>query len=253
MGAGHAHALYRPGDTVLHRLPPQCKITAAFLFVLGVVAAPPRPAGYLVFGLLVAGLTVLGRVPPTLLARRLVLEVPFVAFAALLPFVARGERVEVLGLALSRSGLASAGAILAKATLGLLVTVILTATTPVRELLTGLERLRLPRQLVAVAGFMIRYADVVAGELHRMRVARESRGYAPRTLLHVRGLAASIGALFVRCFERGERVHLAMLSRGYDGALPVLDAVAAPARQWATALTLPAVGALVTATAYLLS
>jgi cobalt/nickel transport system permease protein len=54
----------------------------------------------------------------------------------------------------------------------------------------------------------------------RMKVARESRGFRARTVRAWPVLATTAGALFIRSYERGERVHLAMLSRGYDGSMP---------------------------------
>ena len=68
---------------------------------------------------------------------------------------------------------------------------------------------------------MIRYGDVITGELRRMRIARESRGAGAGRLGHARAVATSAGALFVRSYERGERVYLAMASRGYAGSMPV--------------------------------
>ena len=53
-----------------------------------------------------------------------------------------------------------------------------------------------------------------------MRLARLSRGHDPRFLWQVGATARGVGALFLRAFERGERVYLAMLSRGFDGAMP---------------------------------
>ncbi len=66
---------------------------------------------------------------------------------------------------------------------------------------------------------MFRYTAVVIDELNRMKVARQSRGFEARGVKDWRILGQSIGALFVRAYERGERVHLAMLSRGYEGNL----------------------------------
>ena len=57
-----------------------------------------------------------------------------------------------------------------------------------------------------------------------MRIARESRGFDARDVRHWPVLARSAGALFIRSYERGERVHLAMLSRGYTGTMPRLRA-----------------------------
>jgi cobalt/nickel transport system permease protein len=65
--------------------------------------------------------------------------------------------------------------------------------------------------------FMVRYLDVVTDEMRRMKVARESRGFTARNPRHWPVVARSAGALFIRSYERGERVHLAMLSRGYTG------------------------------------
>ncbi|MFY1678333.1 MULTISPECIES: cobalt ECF transporter T component CbiQ [unclassified Streptomyces] len=241
MGAGHAHRLYRHGSSPVHTLPPHTKLAAVLAFVV-VVVSTPREAVW-TFGLyavLLAAVAVVARVPPGFLLRRMLIEVPFVAFAVLLPFVAEGERVEVLGASLSVGGLWGAWNVLAKGTLGVAASVLLAATTDLRELLLGLERLRLPPLLVQIASFMIRYGDVITDEMRRMRIARESRGFEARGVRHWRVLATSAGALFIRSYERGERVHLAMLSRGYNGAMPVIDEVTASRAQWAHALALPA-------------
>ncbi|MCF6472808.1 cobalt ECF transporter T component CbiQ [Nonomuraea sp. MG754425] len=241
MGAGHHHRLYLPGDTVVHRLPAQCKLLAVFAFALVVVATPrERFWAFAAYAVLLAGVAVAARVPATYVPRRMVIELPFVLFAFLIPVVGLGERTEVLGLSLSVPGLWSAWNILAKATLGVVASILLAATTEPRAVLLGAQRLRLPSLLVQIAMFMLRYMDVIVAEMRRMRVARESRGFEARNLRHVPVIARSAGALFIRSYERGERVHLAMLSRGYTGQLPVIGEAAASAAHWATALALPA-------------
>jgi cobalt/nickel transport system permease protein len=191
-------------------------------------------------------------VGPGRLLRSLVVEAPFVLFAVLLPVVSRGPRTEVLGLSLSESGLVAGGSILAKATLSVLAATLLAATTDARALLRGLERLRMPTVLVQILSFMIRYADVVGGELGRMRVARESRGFQARHLGALKVLGPAAGSLFIRSYERGERVHLAMLSRGYTGRLPTGPVALVGPRSWALALSLPLAAAAVVATGSLL-
>jgi cobalt/nickel transport system permease protein len=247
MGAGHGAgglaASYVPGDGPVHRLEPHTKLVAVLAFALVVVATPVHagwaPWAYAAFlGLLLSVATVAGTGAGRLF-RSLVVEVPFVLFAVLLPVVSRGPRTEVLGLSLSESGLATGGSILAKATLSVLAATLLAATTEPRALLRGLERLRLPSMLVQILMFMIRYADVVGGELRRMRVARESRGFRARHLGALRVLGPAAGSLFIRSYERGERVHLAMLSRGYTGRLPTGPVAAVGVRSWTTALSLP--------------
>lgn len=67
---------------------------------------------------------------------------------------------------------------------------------------------------------MLRYLNVVNDEMQRMKIARSSRGFEATGIRHWRVLAHSAGALFIRSYERGERVHLAMVSRGYAGLMP---------------------------------
>ncbi|MFA1542787.1 cobalt ECF transporter T component CbiQ [Actinomadura monticuli] len=252
MGAGHAHRLYLPGSSPVHRLPPQCKLVAVLAFVLLVVATPrERIWAFGVYALLLAAVTAAARVPFRTVARRIVIEVPFVAFAFLMPFVAEGEKVAVLGLRLSESGLWGAWNILAKGTLGVVASILLAATTEPRLLLLGIERLRMPSLLTQIATFMLRYGDVVTAELGRMRVARASRGFEARDIRATGVLAKSVGALFLRSYERGERVHLAMVSRGYDGRMPVTHDVGATAVQWTVAAALPSAAALVALAAWM--
>jgi cobalt/nickel transport system permease protein len=83
---------------------------------------------------------------------------------------------------------------------------------------------------------------VVVDDLQRMRIARESRGAPPGWLGQLRAVAAGVGALFVRTYERGERVHQAMLARGWTGRSRLLMTAPASGRQWAAAAALPAAG-----------
>jgi cobalt/nickel transport system permease protein len=236
MGAGHGHHhQYLHRYSPVHRLPAQVKLVAAPLFVFIVVSTPRQQvgafAGYAVLLLVTAALAEL---PLATLLRRMTVEIPFVVFAVLLPFVGRGERIEVLGVSMSVTGLWSAWNILAKASLGVLTSLIVAATTGVRDLVTGLDRLRLPTLVVQIIMFMIRYADVVTDEMRRMHIARVSRGFVARDLRQLPVLARSLSALFIRSYEHGERVHLAMLSRGYTGRMPLAaTALAVAASAWA--------------------
>lgn len=256
MGAGHGHVLYRESDSPVHRLPPEVKIVAMVVFTIAVVATP-RTAfwAFGAYALLVVVVAALARVGPRWLLSRALIELPFVLFAVALPFLGSGDRVEVLGLRLSEDGLHGAWNILAKGTLGVLASLLLAATTTTRDLIVGLDRLHCPQVFTQIATFMLRYLDVLVGEARRMRVARISRGDDPRFLWQLRGFAAGIGALFLRAFERGERVYLAMLSRGYTGRMPAVwqSEGAATAGQWLVAATVPVLAASIAATAVVLS
>jgi cobalt/nickel transport system permease protein len=100
--------------------------------------------------------------------------------------------------------------------------------------------------VITITTLMLRYIDVIAGEARRMRLARIARGHDPRFLWQAGATARGVGSLFVRSYERGERVHLAMLSRGWTGEMPRLSDAVTTRRQWALGL-LPAGVALVLA------
>lgn len=237
--------------TVVHRAPAHVKVVALVGFVLAVVAVPARTVWPFVAQLaLVLVVVRVARVPWTLLVRGALIETPFLAFALLMPFVATGPTTTVLGITVSEAGLWGTWSLVAKGTLGVLAALTLASTTTPTELLAGLRRLRLPAQLVDIMGFMIRYLDVVAEQWRRMAIARASRGFVAATPASWPALARSLGGLFIRSYERGERVHLAMLSRGYTGAMPAL-ATAAPVtgRVWLAAGLVPVAAALVTALA----
>jgi cobalt/nickel transport system permease protein len=198
------------GDTPVHRLDPRVKIVGLTGLVIVAVTTPPGAwAAFACYGLVLIGLCVVARLPASYVLRRLAIEIPFLLAAVLLPFVvADGVR---LSLTLA-----------AKATTGLLAMVLLSSTTPFPQLLHGFERLKAPRLLVLIVAFMWRYLHVIGDEVYRMRIARQARGYGARWVWQASALGQTMAALFIRSLERGERVYLAMASRGYMGGTPTV-------------------------------
>ena len=211
-------------------------------FVFAVVATPREALwAFVAYALILMGVARIARIPFAVLGRRLTIELPFVAFALLLPFIGQGPNTTALGMSLSEPGLWGAWNIVVKGTLGVAASAILVATTNTRDLLHGLERLHVPRTFTAIMGFMIRYGELTAGEFRAMHVARISRGHDPHWIWQARAVAATAGTLFIRSYERGERVYLAMASRGYGAA--ITPAVHRTRRvDWMVALALPAAG-----------
>ena len=187
----------------------------------------------------------MSKIPILLLFKRALIEIPFVFFAVLMPFFGEGDKFSIFGLMVYRDGLLAGTSIVVKGTLGVLAAVILSTTTTAREILRGLEKLKLPMIMVQIASFMLRYINVISDEMERMKVARESRGFIATGIKHWKVLATAAGALFIRSYERGERVHLSMLSRGYEGQLPHEEPKHNNAKSWSIALSLPFAAALV--------
>lgn len=254
MSGRHRHAsfegAFEPLDSFVHRLAPRVKLVALLTFVVSVVATPARAVwAFGLYAALVLLVAAAARLPRRVLVTRMAVELPFVAFALALPFVASGPRREVLGLSLSVAGSWAAWNILAKASLGVALSVVLAWSTPVVRILEGLDRLHVPRALTAIAGFMVRYLDVIMGELHRLEIARMSRGDDPGWAWQGKAVAATAGTLFVRCFERGERVHRAMLSRGFDGRFPTV--LESQRERWWPALVWPFAAMAIASSAWL--
>lgn len=229
-------------------MPGSVKLVALGLFVLAVVATPAEQVwAFSLHGAMLVGVAIMARLSPGVIGRRLLLGIPFLAFALVLPFVGTGERVEVAGASLSTAGLWAAWAVLAKGSLCLGASIVMTATTSVPEILSGLTRLRVPNTMTGIAGFMVRYLDIIAGEARRMRIAMQARGYRARGIGQSRPLAGAAGILFVRAHERGERVFDAMVARGYRGGVPLLAGPASSGRDWILGVSFSMLACLVTA------
>ncbi len=126
------------------------------------------------------------------------------------------------------AGMVAATTVMAKSWLSVQAMLALIATTHVSELLTALAALRLPPVLILILGMAYRYLFVLQEEALRMLRARDSRSAslpgqpAGRNLFwRVTITGRMVGTLFIRAYERSERIYAAMLARGYDGR-PVL-------------------------------
>lgn len=245
-----AHQAPAPAvQTALHRLAPEVKVAAVAVFVISVALVPRGVWWPFAIDLaLLAVVAAWARAPLSLLATRLLVELPFVLFVVLLPFVSKAPYVHALGVRMSQPGLTLAGAIVCKATLAVLATGVLAATTTPAAIVAGLGRLRVPAVITGVAALALRYVQLAFEDVGRARRARIARGDDPRWLWQARATARGVGGLAARSLARGERVHSAMLARGFDGHVPVIAlSPAAPAYAWvgAAAVVLPALAATV--------
>jgi cobalt/nickel transport system permease protein len=167
-------------------------------------------------GLILAFVIGLAGIPPRELARRWLGLFVLIGFLALAVAPAHPARL-TYGLPIV------ATTIVIRSSVALLVMLVLAGVTPFHQLLAALRKLHVPVLLVSTLQFMERYRYVLVDELDRMVTARRARTFGrgrefPWTLL-----SGLIGMLFLRTFERAERVHGAMLARGWHGFLHHLD------------------------------
>ena len=236
--------LFVPRDSRVHRLSPEAKLVAVVAVVVVIAMTPRREtAAFALYAVGAWAIIATTKIGVLTYLKRLSVIIPFVMFALIVPFIGGGESVRVLGVSLSVDGLWATWNILAKAGLGATMSIALSATTPVAELLHGMARLKVPRLLVAIIAFMLRYIDVLVERLGRMRRSMLARGHDPRWLWQVKPIASSAGALLF-VLMRGERVHQAMLARGYTGVMPAVLSRGVN-KEWLAVLLCPFGAALV--------
>jgi cobalt/nickel transport system permease protein len=226
-GRGIAGVTGDPASPI-HRLDPRTKVLGLFGVTVVAVSAPLR--AWPVWGACALALVLVAiaaRVPAGEVWGRARVVLPLVVFvAAFVPFVRSGGTTWSLGpLEVSEAGLAVLAAVAAKATIGTVSAVLLNATTPFPAVLRALETMRVPRLLVLIAAFTYRYLFVVITEVGRLRAGLASRGYAPRHALQTAAVGRAASVLFLRTHARAERVHMAMLARGFSGSMPPAEAL----------------------------
>jgi cobalt/nickel transport system permease protein len=168
---------------------------------------------------------------PLRTARNAFFALPFMLAALPLVFT-RGEPylatfdLGPLTLSISEEGLRQFTTIALKSWISVQAALLLTFTTPFHDLVDGLRELRLPRIIVAIISFMYRYLGVLADEAGRMNRARRSRSADRGThrsggsiVWRARVTGSMVGSLFLRSYERSERIYAAMQARGFDGEL----------------------------------
>ena len=215
---------YSDRDSFLHKLDPRTKFITALAFILAVALTPPnRWQAFAVYFFLIAALILLSKVPVLYVLKRSLVIMPFVLLIAVfIPFFKEGEvagsyNIWLWQVSVTYNGLQVLWNILAKAWLSILSLILLTSTTKIASLLDGLERLRMPRVMVMILSFMYRYIFVLIDEVMRMKQARDSRNFGGGRLWQLRTIGNMTGTLFIRSYERGERVYAAMVARGFDG------------------------------------
>ena len=214
---------YSDLDSLIHRLDPRTKLITSLAFIVAVVLTPV--SNWRVFAFyfcLIAALLIISKLPPLYVLKRSLVIFPFVLLIAIfIPFFKQGEvagsyNIWLWQVSVTYDGLLILANVVVKAWLSILSLILLSATTKFTELLKGLRQLGVPKVIVLILSFMYRYVFVLVDEVMRMRRARDSRNFGGSRLHQLRTIGNMIGTLFIRSYERGERIYAAMLSRGFD-------------------------------------
>jgi cobalt/nickel transport system permease protein len=173
--------------------------------------------------------SIAARLGPLRLVRGSWVVLPFAFVALPLLFTREGESVIAfslgpLDLTITDTGIRDVLSIILKSWLSVQAALLLTYTTPFSSIVDALRALRLPAIIVNIISFMYRYLAVLMDEAGRMSRARQARSAAaPKgrsggsVRWRARVTGSMVGSLFIRSYERSERVYAAMLARGFDG------------------------------------
>ncbi len=227
-----------------HQWDPRHKLVSLFLFCFLVVSLK-----LLLWSAIAFCLTVLAafacRIPLHRAGKRLLAMAGFLTmFMVMLPFTSplrSGETLVYLpglgGLPFHMAGFFLALTIVVKACAVALMMEPLFATAPFSVTLAALSRLGVPDAVGQMVLLCHRYIFVFLHEMTRMYRGMRVRGFVPGTDIGtMNAIGNFLGMLFVRSFDRTQRVYDAMLCRGYDGRFPSFTCFTATGKDWAKGL-----------------
>jgi cobalt/nickel transport system permease protein len=246
----HIHFLdpYRPRSSLIHRLDPRIKLVLTVVFILTntLVPAGAWPIYILLFALILS-VEIISALGVSFVLKRSSLALPFVLAALPLILTIPGKTLFSLSVGpwiihASYPGLVRFASLAIKSWLAVQAAIVLAASTAFPDLLVGMRALHVPQLLVSIFGLMWRYMFVLVDEATRLLRARASRsgqsdlpGTRPGGSIswRARVTGGMAGSLFLRAFERSDRIYMAMVSRGYDGEVHSLPLPVIQPAEWA--------------------
>jgi cobalt/nickel transport system permease protein len=220
---------YAKKNSFLHNLDPRTKLISFFIFILLIILTPVnKDIHFLIFFALAMVLIFLSRVPISYYLKSVFTILPFIFLITIfIPFYKEGKVAGSYNLGFSRILITSSGLIvlknvLIKSFLSILVFSIISATTEFHYLLKALEKLKLPKVFILILSFMYRYIFILFDEKLRIERAISSKYFGKKPILLYKTIGNVIGTLFIRNYERAERVYIAMCSKLFDGNIKTL-------------------------------
>lgn len=205
------------GDSRLHRMDPRAKVLATLVFIFSVVSCGKYELSTLLpFFIFPAAIIGTANLPCGFIARKVLVVLPFAFVIGMFnPLIDRNTLI-MLGQFGISGGVVSWIAIIVKAVLTVSVALILVATTGFPAICRALEQMGMPQAFAVQLMFLYRYIFVLTEEGGRASRARELRSCG-RKGLGIRSYGSLVGHLLLRTWHRAERIHMAMMARGFDG------------------------------------
>lgn len=227
---------YHEITSFIHRLDPRVKVSVTFAFILSNALLPDGAwvafACSWMFLLLASQLSRLGLM---FTLKRSFVAFPFALIAITVLFSIPGNPVSSFhflnwDVTITDAGLLRFVSIVIRSWLSVQMAILLVAATRFPDIVHALEHLRVPSILTTIIAFLYRYLFVLVDEVFRLLRAREARSAAAAGVRsggsvpwRARVAGNMAGQLFLRSYERSDRVYNAMLSRGYTGHLQTMS------------------------------
>lgn len=205
-------------DSSIHRLDARAKVLVTCVFIICIVSyGRYELAALFPFFIFPAVIIALADLPPLFIARKIALLCPFVLVVGMFNPVFDREVLLHLGPFAVSGGWVSFASIVVRSILTVGAAFILVGVTGFTAVCQALERLGMPQVFAVQLLFLYRYIFVLTEEAGRASRARELRACGKKGL-GIRSFSSLIGHLLLRTWQRAERIHMAMLARGFTGA-----------------------------------
>jgi len=230
---------FSDSDGILQGIDPRIKVCSLFAFV--VVAVSIRTARPLIILFItITLLSVMSKIPLRYFIFRVTSFIPTFVAVIVLPlfFVTPGAslmmtRFDGFSIHVTREGVLRALQFTFRIWLCVASLTLLVLTTRFSKLVQAMERLQLPKIFVMMTAVTYRFIFLFIDEARRMVLAREARMVGKEGRMQVmESLGNIVAALFVRAYERGEMVYLAMQSRCYMGGAKSLGRMKCDCTDW---------------------
>ena len=234
----HADAFdrYHDKESFVHRLDPRVKTIVTIVFIISNALLPDGAwLAFVLAWVFLLGINLLSNLGFMYTFKRSFVALPFALVAVTVLFSIPGNPVSsfhflMWDFTITDAGLLRFVSILIRSWLSVQMAIMLVAVTRFPDLIHALEHLHVPAILTTIIAFLYRYLFVLVDEVYRLLRARESRSAAVSgqrsggsVVWRAKVAGNMAGQLFLRSYERSDRIYNAMLSRGYTGHLYTLN------------------------------
>ena len=243
----HADAFdrYHHGNSILHTLDARVKVILTVAYILSNVLLPDTAwLMFVVSWILILIANIVSKLGWSFTLKRSFVALPFALAALSVLFAMPGNaltsfKLGMWNLTITDFGLVRYISILIRSWLSVQMAILLVSVTEFPDIIHALVHLRLPVIFTTIVSFLYRYLFVLTDEVMRLLRARKARSAAAAgsrsggsVAWRAQVAGSMAGQLFLRSFERSDRIYRAMQSRGYDGQLMVMHPDHVHGRDW---------------------